>query len=123
MDRMYGDQVSSSMSHQDNYRKRLVVMMCRCDEGLVKYGALFVDFITVLFFQMKEVPKDFFVDIVSSSNFLSSCLNSLFSNIKTSSEVDKKLKEKAEKFESNVTKRFGWDFTVDQDEDSPVVVG
>ena len=147
MDKMYGDQVSSSMSHQDNYRevlaeiqfaflcflvgmnydsfeqwKRLVVMMCRCDEGLVKYETLFMDFITMLFFQMKEVPKDFFVDIVSSSNFLSSCLNSLFSNIKTSSEVNKKLKDKAEKFEANVTKRFGWDFTIDQDEDSPVVV-
>lgn len=147
MDKMYGDQVSSTMSHQNNYGevlaeiqfaflcflvgmnydsfeqwKRLVVMMCQCDEGLVKYQALFVDFITMLYFQMKEVPKDFFVDIVSSSNFLSSCLNSLFSNIRTSAEVDVTLKAKAEKFEANVTKRFGWDFSAETDEDSPVVV-
>lgn len=147
MDRMYGDQVSSTMSHQDNHRevlaeiqfaflcflvgmnydsfeqwKRLVVMMCSCDEGLVKYQALFMDFITVLFFQMKEVPTDFFVDIVSSSNFLSSCLNSLFSNLRNSADVDAQLKEKAKKFEANVTKRFGWDFSLDVNEDAPVVV-
>ena len=147
MDKMYGDQVSSTMSDQDNHRevlaeiqfaflcflvgmnydsfeqwKRLVVMMCSCDEGLVKYQALFMDFITMLFFQMKEVPTDFFVDIVSSSNFLSSCLNSLFSNLKNSQKVDSKLRAKADKFEANVTKRFGWDFSLELNEDAPIVV-
>ena len=147
MEKMYGDQVSSSMSDQDSNRevlaeiqfaflcflvgmnydsfeqwKRLVVMMCTCDDGLVKYKSLFLEFITMLYFQMKEVPSDFFVDIVSSSNFLSSCLNSLFSNVKNSEEVDSQLKEKAKKFETNVTKRFGWDFTPDMSEDDPVVV-
>merc|ERR1712098_1032194 len=97
-------------------------LLCTCDEGILSHPGLFKDFLGDLFFQMKEVPKDFFVDIVSSSNFLSSCLNSLFSNIRTSAEVDVTLKAKAEKFGANVTKRFGWDFSADTDEDSPVVV-
>jgi len=147
MEKLYGDQVSSSMSHQDsgkevlaevqfaflaflvgmNYDsfehwKKLIIMMCSCDDGLSKYSALFLDFITMLYFQMKEVPSDFFVDIVSSSNFLSTSLNILFSNVKNSQEVDSSLKQKATKFEANVTKKFGWDFTLDLNEEAPVVV-
>eukprot|EP00092_Neocalanus_flemingeri_P029465 GFUD01031995.1.p1 GENE.GFUD01031995.1~~GFUD01031995.1.p1 ORF type:complete len:396 (+),score=120.40 GFUD01031995.1:36-1223(+) len=147
LEKLYGDQVSTSMSDQDSVRevlaeiqfaflcflvgtnydsfeqwKKLVVMMCSCDDGLVKYQGLFLDFITVLFFQMKEVPSDFFVDIVSSDNFLSSSLNSLFSTVKNSPEVNQQLKEKAKKFEANVTKKFGWDFSAELTEDGPVVV-
>ena len=71
---------------------------------------------------MKEVPSDFFVDIVTSSNFLSTSLNILFSNVKNSQEVDSSLRLKATKFEANVTKKFGWDFTLDLNEEAPVVV-
>ena len=92
-----------------------------CDDGLVKYKSLSLEFITMPC-PAEGLPNDFFVDIVSSSNFLSSCLNSLFSNVKNSEEVDSKLKEKANKFEANVTKRFGWDFTSELCEDAPIVV-
>jgi len=147
LERKYGDQVSSSMSDQDSIKevlaeiqfaflcflvgmnydsfeqwKKMVVMMCSCDDGLIKYQELFLDFITILFFQMKEVPSDFFVDIVSSDNFLSTSLNSLFCTIKSSPGVNPKLKEKAIKFEANVSKKFGWDFSGELIEDAPVVV-
>jgi len=147
LEKLYSDQVSSSMSTQDSIRevlaeiqfaflcflvgmnydsfeqwKLLVVMMCSCDSGLVQYQSLFMDFITALYFQMKEVPSDFFVDIVSCDNFLSSSLNSLFGTVKNSPEVNSQLKEKAKKFESNVTKKFGWDFSADLTEDAPVIV-
>ena len=71
---------------------------------------------------MKEVPKDFFVDIVSSSNFLVSCLHTLFANIRDNTDVTADLKEKSRKFETNVTKRFGWDFSREEGEEEPVVV-
>jgi len=147
LEKMYGDQVSSSMRDQDitrevlgeiqfaflcflvgmNYDsfeqwKKLVVMMCSCDEGLVKYQQLFLDFISDLYFQMKEVPSDFFVDIVSCNNFLSDSLTSLFATIKNSPEVNSQLKEKAKKFEANVTKKFGWDFSAEASEDAPIFV-
>jgi len=147
LEKMYGDQVSSSMRDQDTTRevlgeiqfaflcflvgmnydsfeqwKKLVEMMCSCDEGLVKYQQLFLDFISDLYFQMKEVPSDFFVDIVSCNNFLSDSLTSLFATIKNSPEVNSQLKEKANKFEANVTKKFGWDFSAELSEDAPTIV-
>merc|ERR1712142_236139 len=75
MEKLYGDQVSSSMSHQDsgkevlaevqfaflaflvgmNYDsfeqwKKLIVMMCTCDSALVNYPDLFIKFISDLYF-------------------------------------------------------------------------
>ena len=147
LEKLYGDAVSSSMSHQNTFSeilaelqfsflcflvgmnqdsfehwKKLVIMLCSCDEGMVQYSDLFIKFVNVLYFQMQEVPSDFFVDIVSSDNFLCNCLNTLFTNGKTNPDVESQLKQKLNRFEQNVTKKFGWDFSVDLDEDAPVVV-
>ena len=147
LQRLYGDAVSSSMSHQNTvsevlaeiqfsflcflvgmnqdsfeHWKKLVTMMCSCDEGMVQYSDLFMKFVNVLYFQMQEVPTDFFVDIVSSNNFLCNCLNTLFANGKNNPDVSAQLKQKLVRFENNVTKKFGWDFSQDLDDDAPVVV-
>ena len=147
LEKMYGDAVSSSMSHQnvanevlaeiqfsflcflvgmnqDSFEqwKKLVTMMCSCDEGMVTYSDLFSKFVNMLYFQMQEVPSDFFVDIVSSDNFLCNCLNNLFTNGKSNSDISSQLKQKLGRFESNVNKKFGWDFSQDLDEDAPIVV-
>ncbi|XP_023323214.1 protein AAR2 homolog [Eurytemora carolleeae] len=147
LDKLYGDQVSSSMSDRShaqeilaelqfsflcflvgmNYDsfehwKELVVMMCSCDSALSVHPDLFMDFISDLYFQMQEVPRDFFVDIVSSDNFLCSCLNTLFSNMRSTQGVPQKLKLKCEKFETNVKKKFGWDFDIVPEDEEPVVV-
>ena len=147
LEKMYGDAVSSSMSHQnvstevlaeiqfsflcflvgmnqDSFEqwKRLVVMMCSCDEGLVTHADLFSKFVNMLYFQMQEVPEDFFVDIVSSNNFLCSCLNTLFINGRSNADVSPQLKQKLLRFETNITKKFGWDFSQDLEEDAPVIV-
>lgn len=37
--------------------------------------------IPVLHFQLKECPEDFFVDIVSRDNFLTTTLSRMFGNI------------------------------------------
>ena len=143
---LYGDQVSSSMSdhshteevlaelqfsflcflvgrNYDSFErwKRLVIILCNCDEALAKHSQLFLNFISDLYFQMREVPNDFFVDIVTSNNFLVTSLSTFFSAIRTSLGASKQLKDKAAKFEANLTKKFNWDFSVDR-EDSPVVV-
>ena len=102
--------------------KQLVVLLCTCDQGIIDHPALFKDFLGDLYFQMKEVPRDFFVDIVSSSNFLCSSLHTLFSNIRDSENASPELKERSRKFETNVTKRFGWDFSREDAEEEPLVV-
>jgi len=147
LNRKYGDAVSSSMSHQntvsevlaeiqfaflcflvgmnhDSFEqwKRLVNMICMCDVGMVEHPDMFNKFLNILYFQMQHVPTDFFVDIVSSDNFLCSSLNTLFTNGRNNADIREPLKRKLMRFESNVTKRFGWDFSQDLDDDAPVVV-
>lgn len=147
LERIYGDQVSSSMSDRchsqevlaelqfsflcflvgmnyDSFEqwKKMVNMICSCDEGLVKYPELFLDFISDLYFQIQEVPRDFFVDIVSSDNFLCGSLGSLFSSVRSCEGVSARLKTKAQRFEENVTRKFGWDFSAVPEDEEPVVV-
>lgn len=68
------------------------------------------------------MPDDFFVDIVSSNNFLVSVLSQFFANINSNDSIDSKLKQRAVKFQTNLSKKFNWDFTQDLDDDQPVVV-
>ena len=97
-------------------------MICMCDAGMVEQPDMFSKFLNVLFYQMQHVPTDFFVDIVSSNNFLCNSLNTLFTNGRNNADISEQLKLKLVRFESNVTKRFGWDFSEDLDDDAPVVV-
>ena len=71
---------------------------------------------------MKEVPEDFFMDIVSRNNFLVKSLANLFGNVRENEEVIQSLKMKSEQLELCLEERFGWDFTVEDEEDCPVVV-
>lgn len=69
-----------------------------------------------------EIPKDFFVDIVSANNFLTTTLQVFFSNLESSTAVDKSLVDKALRFRQHLTKRFNWDFESEPEEFAPVVV-
>ena len=71
---------------------------------------------------MREVPEDFFFDIISSNNFLVAALTNLFENIREY-EASQELKIKAISFENHLSKKFGWTFSDDvNDENAPVVV-
>lgn len=103
--------------------KKLVHLMCSCIDALKRHSDLYCDFITVLHFQVYEIPEDFFVDIVSSNNFLTATLQEFFSNLENEIDVDKKLQKKGLKFRAHLTQKFKWDFTSESDEYAPVVVG
>jgi len=102
--------------------KRLIVLLCGCDEALKTHPQLFLHFITDLNSQMREVPEDFFMDIVSKNNFLVKCLADLFANIRENTEAILSLKSKSRQLEEHLSERFGWDFNLEDEEDSPVVV-
>jgi len=102
--------------------KKLLNLLCSCDEALSTYSDIFDALIGVLHFQVLEIPKDFFVDIVSANNFLTTTLQVFFSNVESSTTVDKKLVEKALRFRQHLTKRFNWDFESEPEEFAPVVV-
>lgn len=54
--------------------KRLLNILCRSEDAVGKYKDLYINLISVLYHQLNEIPADFFVDIVSEDNFLTSTL-------------------------------------------------
>lgn len=54
--------------------KQLLNLLCRSEEAMVKHHTLYVNLISILYHQLGEIPADFFVDIVSQDNFLTSTL-------------------------------------------------
>lgn len=101
--------------------KRLVHLLCSSESALNAHSELFMNFISVLHFQVHEIPEDFFVDIVSANNFLTSTLQEFFSNL-DEGNGDNKLRQRGKKFREHLTKRFKWDFTTEPDDFAPVIV-
>lgn len=101
--------------------KSLLALLCRSEEAMKDRKELYLGLITVLYHQLGEVPPDFFVDIVSQNNFLTSTLQDFF-QFASSPGVDSTLRKRAEKFKVHLTKKFRWDFDADLDECAPVVV-
>ena len=58
--------------------KRLLNILCRSEDAIGKYQDLYINLISVLYHQLSEIPADFFVDIVSQDNFLTSTLQVRF---------------------------------------------
>ncbi|TNN37701.1 Protein AAR2 [Liparis tanakae] len=54
--------------------KSLLALLCRSGAAVRTHAALYRGLVAVLYHQLGEVPRDFFVDIVSQSNFLTSTL-------------------------------------------------
>ncbi|XP_073092759.1 protein AAR2 homolog isoform X2 [Manis javanica] len=54
--------------------KRLLNLLCRSEEAMVKHHTLYINLISILYHQLGKIPADFFVDIVSQNNFLTSTL-------------------------------------------------
>ena len=118
--------------------KHLVALLCTCVKAMKKFPNLFISFMAdlhfqvqlsfpailfyFLFLQMQEVPEDFFVDIISENNFLVSSLSDLFANVREHEDMAPQLRQKAISFENHLTKKFGWDFSQEDEEYAPTVV-
>ncbi len=79
---------------------------------------LYSELLMTLHFQLKQCPRDFFVDIVTRNNFLTVTLAGLFENVDAEDAAPTALKQRAAKFQRYLTKAFNWKF----DNDMPVVV-
>ncbi|XP_057184296.1 protein AAR2 homolog [Triplophysa rosa] len=101
--------------------KTLLSLLCRSEEAIKEKKDLYLGLISVLYHQLGEIPPDFFVDIVSQCNFLTSTLQDFFQFVR-SPGVDSTLRKKAEKFQAHLTKKFRWDFDADLEDCAPVVV-
>ncbi|XP_067096308.1 protein AAR2 homolog [Osmerus mordax] len=101
--------------------KSLLALLCRSEETMRERRDLYLGLIAVLYHQLGEIPPDFFVDIVSQNNFLTSTLQDFF-QFACGSGVDGTLRKRAEKFKAHLTKKFRWDFEADLEDCAPVVV-
>ncbi|XP_045207760.2 protein AAR2 homolog [Mercenaria mercenaria] len=101
--------------------KRLVHLLCSSEAALNSHSELFMNLISMLHFQVHEIPEDFFVDIVSANNFLTSTLQEFFSNL-DEGNGDSKLRQRGRKFREHLTKKFKWDFMTEPDDFAPVIV-
>lgn len=101
--------------------KNLVHVMCTSEEALQNHASLFLNFISVIHYHIQETPEDFFVDILSANNFLTSTLQEFFSNLENMSS-DSDLKKRGLKFRDYLTQKFKWDFTSEPDDYAPTVV-
>ncbi|XP_075702779.1 protein AAR2 homolog [Rhinoderma darwinii] len=101
--------------------KKLLNLLCRAETLSLQHLDLYSEVISVLYHQLAQVPTDFFIDIVSQDNFLTSTLQVLFSFL-CSPTTDKDLRKKALRFRAHLTKRFQWDFEEDPLDCAPLVV-
>lgn len=102
--------------------KGIIHLLCSCDDAITANPDLFSKFINTMHFQIKEIPEDFFVDIVSKTNFLTTTMQVFFSTLEESTTVDRQLKKLGLQFRKHLTKKFKWDFTEQPDDYQPVVV-
>ncbi|XP_021919236.1 protein AAR2 homolog isoform X2 [Zootermopsis nevadensis] len=105
--------------------KRLVGLLCSCDDAVSKRREVYDEFLSALEAQLVEIPEDFLVDIVASNNFVYHSLRSLFRTLQLNEIVDGRLKSKAKRFQDRLTAKFMWDFTgleQEEDDEAPVVV-
>lgn len=101
--------------------KLIFRLIATSDEALTNNPNFFLNFIRVLYFQLQEVPSDFFVDIVDGNNFLLQHLRTFFLNLQNE-KIDEKLRRRALRFRENLVKRFNWDFSIEPEDEAPVVV-
>ncbi|XP_056405936.1 protein AAR2 homolog [Hyla sarda] len=101
--------------------KNLLNLLCRAETFSLQHSGLYNEVISILYHQLAQVPTDFFIDIVSQNNFLTSTLQALFSFL-CSPSTPKDLRKKALRFRSHLTKRFQWDFEEDPLDSAPLVV-
>ncbi|OCT57762.1 AAR2 splicing factor L homeolog isoform X1 [Xenopus laevis] len=101
--------------------KSLLNLLCRAETFSLQHPELYIKVISVLYHQLAQVPTDFFVDIVSQNNFLTSTLQVLFSFL-CSPNANPSLRKKAIRFRAHLTKKFQWDFEEEPDDCAPLIV-
>ncbi|KAM3581958.1 hypothetical protein VKS41_005398 [Umbelopsis sp. WA50703] len=86
--------------------KKLMQLLCSCQELMEELPRLFSDFIDVLTKQMKECPQDFFYEILSEDNFVSQVLKTFARNIPA---ANKELQQQFFALHDILKKEFNWE--------------
>ncbi|XP_076055430.1 protein AAR2 homolog isoform X2 [Oratosquilla oratoria] len=104
--------------------RKLLDVCCRAEEALMQYPDFYLKLISIIHFQIQEVPEDLFMDIVEKNNFLAHFLSIFFGNVADNADkLPTQLASRAMKFKKHLIDKWNWNLTIDEDEDdAPVVV-
>lgn len=103
--------------------KKLFQLICKSSSAMKNRAEFFINFIRVIYYQLKEVPSETFVDILENNNFLLSCCRDFFLNIyNQTDQLDSNLIRKCKQLQEHLTKQYEWEFDVEPDDEAPVVV-
>lgn len=102
--------------------KSLLILLCNCEEALISFSKFFIDFIPVLYNQVKNLPKDLIFDPFLSGSFITSCLKSLVSVLQDP-QLPSQLQIRGSKLSSLLQSEFGIaEFEMLNDEEAPVIL-
>lgn len=103
--------------------KKLVNVVCFSETAFQegKRQQLLLDFIVVLFGQLKQLPKDFFVDELSKESFMVGCLRRL-KEYEQMQEVPSKLRGRIGKVFELLQSHFGYQLEDEGADEEPTVV-
>lgn len=103
--------------------KKLVNLLCSCEEALLTRPRLFHEFIDVLHNQLRQAPVDLFMDELMADSFLMSSLKSFF-ELTEDERLDADLARRGRTFKSFMADHFRLDLSAldADDEDAPTVV-
>jgi A1 cistron-splicing factor AAR2 len=103
--------------------KKLVNLMCSCEEALLTHPGLFHEFIDVIHNQLRQAPVDLFMDELMADSFLMSSLKSFF-ELTEDERLDADLVRRGRSFKAFMADHFRLDLSAldDDDDDAPTIV-
>jgi len=114
--------------------KKLIILLCSCEDAIKRMKDLYLDFIVVFYAQIRQLPHDFFIDAITSNNFLRQTLQNFF-ELTNDASVSKKIRARSMKLKDMIQKNFQLEFSSqkermeemvfgynENDEDMPVIV-
>lgn len=115
--------------------KFLIGLLCNCEQSIRSEPEMFTALLNVLYYQLNEMPLDFFTDITTSNNFLVVHLHNLFENIRdvcaetlsaagaSSNQRDAfdKMNKRCDQLKNYLEEKFKFDFDQEPDEYAPVI--
>lgn len=98
--------------------KRMFHLATNCKKLVVDRPEFFKKFIRVVFSQVKQFPKDFFVDGLTKENFLGVCVKGFIRNLEDlrGNGVDGVILGRAEKLKKLMVENFGLVFGKEHEE-------
>ena len=91
--------------------KVITNILCHAEELATLEPEFFLEFIVALRAQLVQMPADFFVDSISSENFLVPCLKNLCGPEGIGAFASSGIQHAAQELGSFVAKKFGWTFS------------